>query len=102
MKRGCFRVSPLGTDVMGMVAAEGSPLGRCLGVAESSLSLSLSLSTPDLLGKKSSQGALGGVFYHLLAGSRRALGRGVWSFSAGFLSKSIRVRSAERLHVWTP
>jgi hypothetical protein len=41
MEKGCFRVSPKGTDVMGMVAAQGLPLGRCLGVAESSLSLSL-------------------------------------------------------------
>jgi hypothetical protein len=38
MMRGCFHVSPEGTDVMGMVAAQGLPLGRCLGVAESSLS----------------------------------------------------------------
>jgi hypothetical protein len=43
MEKGCFRVSPTGTDVMGMVAAEGLPVCRCVGIADTSLSLSLSL-----------------------------------------------------------
>jgi hypothetical protein len=77
MMRSCFRVSPKGTDVMGMVAAQGLPLGRCLGVAESSLSLSLSLSTPGLLGKKPSFGVRRGAFHHLSAGIRRAPVRGI-------------------------
>jgi hypothetical protein len=46
MKRGCFRVSPLGTDVKRVVAHRGAPVGRCLGI-EASLSLSLSLSCPS-------------------------------------------------------
>jgi hypothetical protein len=33
----------MGTDVMGMAVAEGSPLARCVGIADTSLSLSLSL-----------------------------------------------------------
>jgi hypothetical protein len=37
-------VSPLGTDVMGMVAAEGLPVCRCVSAAGTFLSLSLSLS----------------------------------------------------------
>src|ERR1039457_6499006 len=61
MMRGCFRVSPKGTDVMGMVAAQGLPLGRCLGVAESSLSLSLSLLTPCFLAKHATGAALCGA-----------------------------------------
>jgi hypothetical protein len=41
------------------------------------ISLSLSLSTPDLAGKKPSPGAKNGAPDHLLAGSHRALGCGV-------------------------
>jgi hypothetical protein len=33
----------MGTDVMGVVAAQGSPVARCVSVADTSLSLSLSL-----------------------------------------------------------
>jgi hypothetical protein len=43
MMRGSFCMSPTGTDVMGMAAAEGSPVCRCVGIADTSLSLSLSL-----------------------------------------------------------
>jgi hypothetical protein len=43
MMRGRFCMSPLGTSVTGMVAAEGLPLARCVGIADTSLSLSLSL-----------------------------------------------------------
>ena len=56
MKRGCFRVSPMGTDVMKTVAAVGSPVCRCVSAADT-FSLSLSLSTPGLAGKKPSFGA---------------------------------------------
>jgi hypothetical protein len=37
-------MSPLGTNVTGMAVAEGLPLARCVGIADTSLSLSLSLS----------------------------------------------------------
>jgi hypothetical protein len=43
MKRGCVRVSPSGTDVMGIVACSEEPVARCVSVADTSLSLSLSL-----------------------------------------------------------
>jgi hypothetical protein len=43
MKRGCFRVSPLGTDVMGVATRPCGPVGRCVSSADTSLSLSLSL-----------------------------------------------------------
>jgi hypothetical protein len=46
MKRGCFRVSPLGTDVMGVATCLCGSVGRCVSSADTSLSLSLSLSTP--------------------------------------------------------
>ena len=75
MEKGCFRVSPKGTDVMGMVAAQGLPLGRCLGVAESSLSLSLS--TPWFLAKKASSGALCGAAHHSLGSTCRVSERGI-------------------------
>ena len=51
MRRGCFRVSSLGTNVMGMPACLCGPVGRCVSSADTSLSLSLSLcpgSTPGL------------------------------------------------------
>jgi hypothetical protein len=38
-----LRVKSFETDVMGMVAAQGSPVCRCVGIADTSLSLSLSL-----------------------------------------------------------
>jgi hypothetical protein len=38
-----FRVSSLGTYVSGVVGLAGRALARCLGIAEASLSLSLSL-----------------------------------------------------------
>src|ERR1700691_4732789 len=43
MKRGCFRVSQSGTDVSGIPARPFGPVGRCLSIADASLSLSLSL-----------------------------------------------------------
>ena len=43
MMRGCFCMSPSGTNVMGTVAAEGPPVCRCVSAADTSLSLSLSL-----------------------------------------------------------
>ena len=76
MKRGCFRVSPIGTDVVGIVVRPAGAITRCVSLADTSLSLSLSLSTPDFLGKKPSFGAEKGASHYLLAGSRRALGRG--------------------------
>ncbi len=51
MKRGCFRVSPIGTDVRGVVVRPWGAITRCVSVADTSLSLSLSLSAPDLAGK---------------------------------------------------
>jgi hypothetical protein len=42
--RGCFRVSSLGTDVPGVYGAQNGPVARCVSVADTSLSLSLSLS----------------------------------------------------------
>jgi hypothetical protein len=50
MKRGCFRVSPTGTDVMGVVVRPGGAITRCVSLADTSLSLSLSL-LPALLSK---------------------------------------------------
>ena len=42
MEKGCFRVSPIGTDVMGMVAAQGVPyLDASALLTHLSLSLSL-------------------------------------------------------------
>jgi hypothetical protein len=38
-----LRVQSFETDVTGMVAAQGGPLARCVGIADTSLSLSLSL-----------------------------------------------------------
>jgi hypothetical protein len=43
MKRGSFCMSPLGTDVMGIGAPENRGVVRCVSVADTSLSLSLSL-----------------------------------------------------------
>src|SRR5665213_1466753 len=77
MKRCCFRVSPIGTDVMGIALRPTGAVCRCVSAADTSLSLSLSLSTPGLLGKKPSLGADRGAHHHLLAGTRRAPGRGV-------------------------
>jgi hypothetical protein len=76
MKRGRFCMSPLGTDVMGMVVRPVGAVARCVSVADTSLSLSLSLSTPGLAGKKPSSGASFGAHQDLLVGSRRALGCG--------------------------
>ncbi len=45
--RGCFRVSQLGTDVSGIVARQFGAVGRCVSSADTSLSLSLSLSCPS-------------------------------------------------------
>src|ERR1039457_2519768 len=44
MMRSCFRVSSMGTDVAGVAAAREGPVGRCVSIADGSLSLSLSLS----------------------------------------------------------
>ncbi len=76
MKRGCFRVSPFGTDVMGIVAHSGAPVGRCVSSADTSLSLSLSL-CPGLLGSDSGFGARRGVSHDLPAGTHRAFECGV-------------------------
>jgi hypothetical protein len=43
LMRGCFRVSSLGTDVPGVYGAQDGPVARCVSVADTSLSLSLSL-----------------------------------------------------------
>jgi hypothetical protein len=43
MKRGRFCMSPLGTDVMGIGVPEKGVVVRCVSVADTSLSLSLSL-----------------------------------------------------------
>jgi hypothetical protein len=43
MEKGCFRVSPTGTDVMGIVVRPVGAVCRCVGIADTSLSLSLSL-----------------------------------------------------------
>jgi hypothetical protein len=45
--RGCFRVSQLGTFVPGVAACPFGPVGRCVSSADTSLSLSLSLSCPS-------------------------------------------------------
>jgi hypothetical protein len=76
LMRGCIRVSPLGTDVTGVVVRPVGAITRCVSVADTSLSLSLSLSTPNLSGLKPSSGAENGAYSDLLAGSRRAPGRG--------------------------
>jgi hypothetical protein len=39
MMRGCFCMSPSGTNVMGTVAAEGLPVCRCVSAADKSLIL---------------------------------------------------------------
>jgi hypothetical protein len=44
MEKGCFRVSPNRTDVMGIVERPVGAVCRCVGIADTSLSLSLSLS----------------------------------------------------------
>ena len=44
--RGCFRVFSLGIDVPGVFACPKGSVGRCLSIADASLSLSLSLSCP--------------------------------------------------------
>jgi hypothetical protein len=41
--RGCFRVSPTGIDVMGIVVRPAGAITRCVSAADTSLSLSLSL-----------------------------------------------------------
>ncbi len=46
MKRGCFRVSSLGTFVPGVAAGPFGPVGRCVSSADT-FSLSLSLSCPS-------------------------------------------------------
>ena len=51
MMRGRVRVSPVRTDVVGIVACSGGPVARCVSVADTSLSLSLSLSAPGLAGQ---------------------------------------------------
>jgi hypothetical protein len=43
MEKGCFRVSPTGTDVTGIVVRPAGAVCRCVGIADTSLSLSLSL-----------------------------------------------------------
>jgi hypothetical protein len=52
MKRGCFCMSPLGTDVMGVGVPEKGAVVRCTGISGASLSLSLSLSVRDFLALK--------------------------------------------------
>src|SRR5665213_1179826 len=76
MKRGCFRVSPIGTDVMGIGVARGLPLARCVSAADTRLSLSLSLSTPGLLGSRPSFGVFRGARRQLLDRPRRGCARG--------------------------
>jgi hypothetical protein len=44
--RECFRVESYLTDVMGIAAWPDRPVGRCIGISDASLSLSLSLSCP--------------------------------------------------------
>jgi hypothetical protein len=46
MTRDCFRVFSLGTDVPGVATCSNGPVGRCVSSADTSLSLSLSLSCP--------------------------------------------------------
>jgi hypothetical protein len=43
MKRGCFGMSPSGIDVVGIGVPEKRAVVRCVSVADTSLSLSLSL-----------------------------------------------------------
>jgi hypothetical protein len=62
------------TDVIEDRCAPVAPVSRCVSTADSSLSLSLSLSAPDLLGPEPSFSAEKGA---LLAGLRRAPGRGI-------------------------
>jgi hypothetical protein len=45
--RGCFRVFSSGTNVTGVGVRQSTPVGRCLSIADASLSLSLSLSCPS-------------------------------------------------------
>jgi hypothetical protein len=77
MKRGCFRVSPLGTDVTRVVVRPSGAITRCVSLADTSLSLSLSLSTPDLLGQRPSSGAKNGADHRYVDRSRRGCARGV-------------------------
>jgi hypothetical protein len=48
MEKGCLRVSPIGTDVTGIVVRPTGAVCRCVSTADTSLSLSLSV--PDLAG----------------------------------------------------
>jgi hypothetical protein len=94
MMRGCFRVSPNGTDVMGLVAAREGSVARCVSVADTSLSLSLSLSVPAWLGSRAAFGARRGARHDLSAGSRRAPGRGIsaawhWRGSGRFVARVV-------------
>jgi hypothetical protein len=65
------------TDVTGVVVRSSEPITRCVSVADTSLSLSLSLSTPNLSGLEPSFGAENGAPDHLLVGPRRASGCGI-------------------------
>jgi hypothetical protein len=76
MEKGCFRVSPLGTDVTGIVVRPLGAVTRCVSVADTSLSLSLSLSAPNLSGLEPSSGAFRGAYLDLLDGPGRACERG--------------------------
>jgi hypothetical protein len=76
MKRGCFRVSPNGADVMGVVVRPVGAITRCVSLADTSLSLSLSLysGSPS---QEARHGAEERAGHHPLAGHHRAPGRGI-------------------------
>jgi hypothetical protein len=72
MEKGCFRVSPIGTDVTGIVVRPAGAVCRCVSAADTSLSLSLSLYS-RFSRQKPSSGAGFGALHDRLAGNRRAL-----------------------------
>jgi hypothetical protein len=72
MEKGCLRVSPIGTDVTGIVVRPAGRITRCVGIADTSLSLSLSLCS-RFSRQKPSSGAGFGALHDRLAGNRRAL-----------------------------
>jgi hypothetical protein len=77
MTRGCVRVSSLRADVPGIVAPPCGAVTRCVSAADTSLSLSLSLSAPDLACSRRVFGVRRGAHHRFLVGHRRAVGRGV-------------------------
>ena len=79
MRRGCFRVSSLGTDVSRVFRCPLGAVGRCVSSADTSLSLSLSLSCPSSASGLTAKSPCGGVSFAGRAGA--CLARGGVSFA---------------------